>query len=345
MRGRPPAPRWVVTSVLAVVALTVASLAGCGGKPEGPPRPVIVDTDMAADDWMAILYLLQHPGVDVIGVTVTGAGEAHCEPGIRNALDLIALAGEEGIPVACGRETPLEGDHTFPEAWRRSVDDLSGLDIPASSEEPSDTSAVDLLADLIISADEPVTVLTLGPLTNVGEALEAHPDLADAVEMIYVMGGAVDAAGNIHDGSIGNDVAEWNLYVDPHAAALTIASGAPVTLVPLDATNDVPVTFRFYDRLEAKHTTPEATFVYDLLTKNRGFVGSGGYYFWDPLSAAVVAEESLVEIETRSVIVIEEEGPESGRTMASPEGHDVRVAVAADRGAFERLFLDTLNRR
>ena len=330
---------------LVVLVLTVAVLVGCAGEPEGPRRPVIIDTDMAADDWMAILYLLQHPGVEVIAITVTGAGEAHCEPGMRNALDLIALAGEEGIPVACGRETPLEGDHTFPDSWRRSVDNLSGIEILASPETPSEGSAIGLLVELVTTAEEPVTVLTLGPLTNVGEALEAHPELADAVEMIYVMGGAVDAPGNIHDSSIGNDVAEWNLYVDPHAAALTIASGAPVTLVPLDATNDVPVTFRFYDKLEAKHRTPEATFVFDLLTKNRGFVGSGGYFFWDPLSAAVVTDESLVEIETRSVVIIEEEGPESGRTLASPDGHDVRVAVAADRGAFEKLFLDTLNRR
>ena len=92
--------------------------------------PVIIDTDMAADDWIAILYLLMRSDVDILAITVTGAGEAHCAPGIRNALALAALAGRPEIPVSCGRETPLAGQHTFPEEWRTRVDDLLGLSLP-----------------------------------------------------------------------------------------------------------------------------------------------------------------------------------------------------------------------
>src|SRR5512142_1136387 len=81
-------------------------------------------------------------------------------------------------------------------------------------------------------------------------------------------GGAVDAPGNIASSGSGiaNDVAEWNMYVDPHAASIVFASGAPITLVPLDATNFVKVTPTFYDRLTRNHSTPEASFVYDLYT-------------------------------------------------------------------------------
>jgi pyrimidine-specific ribonucleoside hydrolase len=76
--------------------------------------PAIIDTDMAGDDWMAILFLLQRPDVNVIAITVTGTGEAHCGPGIRHALDLVLLAGRPKVPVTCGHEMPVIGNHAFP---------------------------------------------------------------------------------------------------------------------------------------------------------------------------------------------------------------------------------------
>ena len=95
----------------------------------------MIDTDMAGDDWLAILYLLSRPEVEVEGITVTGTGEAHCEPGVGHALELVALAGEPDIPVACGRETPLSGD-TFPDEWREGVDALLGHDLPDDLNSP-----------------------------------------------------------------------------------------------------------------------------------------------------------------------------------------------------------------
>ena len=93
---------------------------------------MIIDTDMAADDWLAILYLLMRPDVDVKAITVTGAGEAHCGQGTRNARNLLALAGRPDIPVTCGREKPLEGTHAFPQAWREAVDNLLGLELAST---------------------------------------------------------------------------------------------------------------------------------------------------------------------------------------------------------------------
>lgn len=339
-------------SLLMIIVLTLVACGPAAGSQPATtsapataanPHRVIIDTDMAADDWMAILYLLNSPNVDVEAITVTGAGEAHCEPGVRHALGLIALAGERDIPVACGRETPLQGDHVFPQRWRDSVDNLNGLSVPEGENPLEGVTAVELLTGIVQASPGEIVLLTLGPLTNVAEALQNAPSLAEDVGAIFIMGGAVDVPGNIHDNRIGNRVAEWNLYIDPYAAKVVLESGAGVTLVPLDATNHARVTPEFYHRLEDNHITPEATFVYDLLTTRYGFVTSGGYYFWDPLAAALITDESLATFEMRDIRLIDEEGRESGRTASIPRGTSVRVAVSADGERFEQRFLDTLN--
>lgn len=333
-------------------------LTACGIQPTpqvtptpitGPARPVIIDTDMAADDWMAILYLLNRPDVSVEAITVTGTGEAHCEPGIRNAMNLAALAGQPDIPVSCGRTTPLQGNHAFPADWRDRVDALAGLTLPDNPAAPSTQSAVDLLTAKILSLPDKVTILALGPFTNLAETLQSAPEIKENVAMVYLMGGAVDVPGNVgfsHAG-IDNAVAEWNIYVDPRAAAIVFQSGLPITLVPLDATNHVPVTTDFIKRLNRTRETPEATFVYEVLSETQyyEFVQAGGYYFWDTLSAAILTENTLAAFDTLSLTVIEEEGNQSGRTQASENGAPVRVAVDADTGRFEQLFLDALSNR
>jgi pyrimidine-specific ribonucleoside hydrolase len=309
-------------------------------------QPVVIDTDMAVDDWLAILYLLGRPDVDVQAITVTGAGEAHCSAGTRNALDLIALAGRPEIPVACGREAPLAGDHTFPTEWRKRVDDLLGLTLPKNSREASSASAVELLTRIIQRSPQKVHLITLGPLTNVGEALATEPGLVMNLEMITVMGGAVEVAGNVgSSSSIENEVAEWNFYVDPRAAAEVLKSGAPITLAPLDATNYAPLTMAFYRRLERDRATSVAEFVYRVLAAQEENVRSGEYYFWDPLAAAIATEEGLGTFREISLIVVEEEGAESGRTIESDRGDIIRVAMTADRERFEALFLDAVNGR
>ncbi len=305
--------------------------------------PFIIDTDMAVDDWMAMLYLLQRPDVEVLAISVTGAGETHCKPGVQNALNLIALAGDPEIPVACGRETPLQGDHAFPDWLRDNVDALAGLTIPTNPASPFERTSVELLTTTIQQSPEEVTLVTLGPLTNIAELLEADPSLIENIQMIYVMGGAVDVPGNIGFMVAGNAVAEANIYVDPHAAAVVFASGAPITLVPLDATNHAPLTRDFFERLAEDHTTPEAEFVYEALTQQSDFIDSGFYFFWDPLAAAIATDETLATIEERNLTVIEEEGAESGRTLESESGSPIRVAVEADGEQFKMVFLDILN--
>ena len=331
-------------------------LTACGIQPTPRPTPtpftgtvrsVIIDTDMDANDWMAILYLLNRPDISVAAITVSGTGEAHCEPGIQNAMSLAALAGQPDIPVTCGRTTPLQGEHTFPSDWRTRVDDLAGLTLPDNPAAAAPQSAVDLLTAMIHSMPDKVTILALGPLTNLAEALQSAPEIMENIEMVYIMGGAVDVPGNVgfsHAG-IDNMVADWNIYVDPHAAAIVLQSGVPVTLVPLDASNHVPVTMDFIERLQDEHHTPEARFIFEVLSQTQyyDFVQRGGFYFWDPLAAAILTDNSLATFETRTITIIEAEGNQSGQTLASESGTPIRVAVDAETERFEQLLLDTLN--
>jgi pyrimidine-specific ribonucleoside hydrolase len=300
---------------------------------------------MAADDWMAILYLLQRPDVTVRAITVTGAGEAHCVPGIRYALGLATLAGADNIIVACGRETPLQGNHAFPDGWRAGVDRLLGLTLPQGQATASNLTAVELLISVIQSSPDKVTILTLGPPTNVAEVLQSNPSLVDNIEMIYIMGGAVTVPGNVGASGVGifNNKAEWNIYVDPSAANVVLQSGASITLVPLDATNHVPLTSAFYNRIKSSHASLEATFVFDVLTKQKAFIDSGGYFFWDPLAAAILSDESLAIFENKNLCVVETEGPESGWTKSDDGCPEIRVAVSANGERFEQIFLDALN--
>lgn len=304
-------------------------------------RPVIIDTDMGSDDWMAILHTLNNPDLSVKAVTVTGTGLAYCDAGVRIALGLLALADYGDVPVSCWTEKPLMGDNAFPAEWRTDMAAAEALGLPEGGE-PAEQDAVALFTSAVEESADAVTVLALGPLTNVGAALAANPALADNIEMIYIMGGAVDVAGSgITDE---NTTAEWNIYCDPHAARLVFESGAPITLVPLDATNAVPVTMDFLTRLEGERATPEAEFVYTMLSGSAGFIESGGFYFWDPLAAAVLADESLVTLETRDVTVVDVPGAENGRTKPVGNGPEIRVATSADPAAFEQAFIEMLNR-
>ncbi len=305
---------------------------------------VIIDDDMARDGMDAILYLLKHPNVEVKAITVAATGEAHCDAGVKHALGLVTLNKAANIPVACGREKPLAGTHAFPFEWRMHVDDLYGLSLPDGGS-ASPLTAPELIASTIRESTQKVVIVATGPLTNIAEALTNSPAIIENIQMIYIMGGAVEVNGNVGFSGVGiqNQFAEWNIYVDPHAANLVFNSGAPITLVPLDATKDVPVTTHFYKTIEANRSTPEAGFVYDLMTANLSMIQGGGTQFWDELTAAIATDESLATFKVFELQVVEEEGPESGYTKPTAGGAKIRVAVSANAGRFEVTFLNVLN--
>ncbi len=339
--------------ILILIFVSSLLLAGCTNQSLTPdpgliqiqtPKPVIFDTDMAHEDMFAALFLLSHPNVDLKAITVSGTGEAHCGPGVSNALGLVTISGHKDIPIACGRETPLAGNHVFPPDWRQAADDAYGVEIPAGGD-GSKLSASDLIIDILQKSNEAISLVAVGPLTNIADALQKSPDISSKIKEIYIMGGAVEAKGNVGNSGVNiqNKYAEWNIYIDPVAANIVFKSGIPIILIPLDATDDVPVTRKFYEALGKTRNTSAAKLVYELLTANLDFVDSGGFQFWDSLTAAASTDQSIVKFEERNLSVVEKEGPESGRLKQDANGVKIKVAMSADQNKFEGLFLTVLN--
>ena len=304
-------------------------------------KPVIIDTDMAPDDWMAILYLLQRNDIHVKAITISGSGETHTAPGVENITGLIALAGKQNIAVAGGRDLPLRGTHVFPDPWRKNADAMMGLELPESQSNSGKMMAVELLLEKIKKSQEKITILALGPLTNIAEAFIEDPSIKENMEKIYIMGGAVNVSGNA---KIHNPDAEWNIYIDPYAANVILESGIPIVLVPLDATNCIPITMDFFNQIKNGRNNSSSQFIYNILLKQEQFIHSGNYYFWDPLAAAILTDESIASFQAMNLKVIETEGPESGKMEKDPSGPLIQVAVSADKESFENTFLNTINK-
>lgn len=322
---------------LALIVLLMAVLgAGCGDSgSDSSVTQVVVDGDGAFDDVKAILYLLEQPDVEVLAITMSGTGIAHCPTAAENMSAVLERIGAPDIPVACGRTTPLAGNNEAPEIWRTATDTLSGVDLP-DPRPLAGIAAPALLAKTILSSDD-VVLVALGPLTNIAEAVEADPELVERLEMIYLMGGAVDVQGNV---LYANPAAEFNIWADPHAAAIVFSTDVPITLVPLDATNAVPVTPYLYEAIAAhRDVSAVSQLTADYLDATPLI---GGLYQWDELAAVVATDESVTTIEHRKLAVVEEGGAEAGATIETADGRAVRVAVDVDRQAFEDRFYEAI---
>jgi inosine-uridine nucleoside N-ribohydrolase len=311
------------------------------------PKPILIDSDMALDDWMAILYLLRHPDADVKAIAVVATGEAHAGPGVRSALSMLALAGHPLIPVSAGPKRPLKGKNAFPWYVRFVVDTRMRRHMPRPLGKPASLDAVALTIKALEEASEPLTVVAIGPLTNLGLVLKQRPDLVNKLAEVVIMGGAVDVEGNIKpvDPRIDNDYAEWNIFCDPHSANLVLASGAPVTLVSLDGTNDVPFSLDFMNRISQKADDPVFGFLHQALkmvAKREEKFSEGSYFFWDALAAVLALRPEIGRYETARIKTVEENGPQCGRTARDEDGWEVKVCTGADRKAFEDLFIEGL---
>lgn len=307
------------------------------------PKPLIIDSDMALDDWMAILYLLKQPDIRVEAITVAATGEAHARPGVRNAQRLLALADHPPIPIGAGSEKPLQGEHVFPWMIRFVMDHFFFLKAPKPVGELPAINAVDTIVQALREASEPVHIVALGPLTNLATVIRQQPDLIAKVDGITFMGGAVDVPGNIEsvDKKINNPYAEWNVYIDPLAADVVFRSGIPITLVPLDATDQVPLTQAYLDEMAGV----EGGLALDFIRRACGRIlrlstPERPFYFWDPLAAVVATHITIAAVEARTVRVVLEEGPQSGRILEDEAGATISVCQQVDRPAFERLFLE-----
>ncbi|CAM3040494.1 inosine-uridine preferring nucleoside hydrolase [Legionella steigerwaltii] len=311
-------------------------------------RPFIIDTDVGVDDELAILYLLAQKDIDVKAITVVGTGEAHCSTGLRNVAGLLALMHHDKIPLSCGRETPMAGTHQFPDWLRKLADNLVGAAdlLPKVKVMPSQT-AIQLLQSTLKNAKEPVEILAIGPLTNLGELVTQMPEIKNKIKMIYIMGGAVDSPGNLVDvdRSIKNTTAEWNIYIDPYAADKVFRSGIPITMVGLDVTNQVPVTKAFYQKLKLNQTNLANQFFYELFHHNEAEIFEHKWYFWDVLSAVIAYDDSIVKSSNRKLRVVLSPEERSGTTVEDEKGNTVRVCTSVNQEQLENILMDTLKKK
>lgn len=206
-------------------------------------RPIIIDTDPGVDDAVAILLALASPELRVLGLTVV-AGNVECEIGAANACRILALADRTDVPVHAGAGQPLKRP-LVTAAHYHGADGLGGVNLSEPGAALASTDAVDFIVDTLRRTREPVTLCPIGPLTNVALAVTRAPEIVPAIAEIVLMGGAWRAGGNV------TPAAEFNIWCDPDAAATVFSAGAPIVMMPLDATLQLPATAARCERIAA----------------------------------------------------------------------------------------------
>ncbi|WP_460450507.1 nucleoside hydrolase [Alsobacter sp. SYSU BS001988] len=299
--------------------------------------PIIIDTDPGQDDAVAILLACAHPGeLDLRAVTAV-AGNVPVGQATANVLRILDLAGREDAPVHRGAEAPL----IYPLETAEFVcgpDGLTGADLPVSSRRASPGHAAEaLVAALRAAPARSVTLCALGPLTNLALAFRLAPDALGHVERIVLMGGAL-GLGNM------TPAAEFNAYVDPHAAAIVFGAGVPIVMFGLHATHQAVPNADEMARLAALGGRSAAA-AHGMMTRPRaGGLGTAGHPMHDPLVIAWLlwpdlfqGRDCFVEVETGA-------GSQRGRTTIDWHGRLKRppnafVVDAVDaRGFFARLI-------
>lgn len=292
---------------------------------------IIIDTDPGTDDAIALIAALNSPELDIAGLT-TVTGNASLRDATRNALGLLMSLRNFDIRVHIGAEKPLTGEFALAEHYHGPGG--MTIELPESVEMLSAIAADRYISTSAANFDEPITIIALGPLTNVSVAIRQHPEIKHRIKEIFVMGGAVEVGGNI------TPYAEFNIYDDPRAANVVFDSGIPITLVGLDVCERVAFGIAETDwksgtskgeRLAARiiegwfEIHPE----YDK------------YVLCDPLTvAAAIAPDLLTYRSAR--VTVDEEGERKGRTRADYEGTEVKVAVDVDVQRARQLILDRL---
>jgi pyrimidine-specific ribonucleoside hydrolase len=277
--------------------------------------PVIWDDDGSPDGVIALLYLLKNPQVRVEAITVS-SGEAHPKIFAQNLSRMLARIGRRDIPIAAGRATPLEGDNAFPEAWRQSTDVFWDVELPESGDAIESVPASQLIVEVVNRSSEPVTVLLTGTHTNLAEALRLDPSIIDRIHVVEVMGGALHVSGNISSDwpEIPNQVAEWNIWVDPIAAEEVFMSSLSIRLVPLDATNQVVWTEDDAAAWESS-STPEGVLASEILRWMLRSWFPEGVYAWDVVAAVDMTNDDVCQHINQYVSITTQPGNDQGQTL------------------------------
>jgi inosine-uridine nucleoside N-ribohydrolase len=323
------------------------------------PHRIILDTDPGVDDAIAIFLALRSPELHVVAVTPV-CGNVPLSLTLPNALRLVEIAGRTDIPVAAGAATPLVR-RLVAAKYAHGNNGLGGVDFPEPKLKPVSETASELIRRIVRANPGDISIVAVGPLTNVATVLKSDPTIAPLIKSIVIMGGSL-SGGNI------TPAAEFNFYVDPEAARIVFDSGVPLTMVGLDVTNKVIIREEQVRILEAAQN-PVSQAAGKILRANFDRLSktghANGFAMHDPLTVAQLIDPSVVtlkdyfvEIETTGELTAGQSlgyahGPvrrspplETGLSTAdTPEAEfkpNAKVAVEVDPDKFFRLLLARL---
>jgi len=286
-------------------------------------RKIIFDTDPGTDDAMALMLALTSPELDVRGITVV-PGNVTAKQGLENALRMVSLANRCDIPVAGGAQHPLFQKLITAEFWH-GKNGLANIELPPGKCKADPRFGPDLIIELVHAYPHEITLVPVGPLTNIALAIQKDPSLIPLVKEVIIMGGSIKG-GNV------NASAEANIYNDPEAAQIVFQAGWPLTMVGLDVGDKTLFSRKHLERLGRTHG-PINDFIYGvtkfLVDLSEKF-GDTGTPMYDPLAVGVAIDATLVtappmhvDVETRGEFT-------RGETVANRRGEIERNVFHAD---------------
>jgi len=316
-------------------------------------NPLLVDVDTGVDDALALLFLARHPELEILGVTCV-AGNTDVDRVVRNTLDVLHLAGAGSVPVARGADRPLI-EPRRPASGFHGEDGLAGYSLPLSPHPASPLPAVEFMKWAIDESADPVTLLALGPLTNVALFLRLYPERASRLERIVFMGGSA---------GVGNAtaVAEFNIWHDPEAAAIVLDAPVPVIMYGLDVFYEPAVGVRdiaaLGDSADAALRLAAALLSHSVSLESDdprlafgGLLGDAGAacYVADPRLVVTGIFPSSIELAPGAgrgqTIVDRRNSPgESEQHFGSKKDRRMEVAMTVDAHDMEHLFLETIRK-
>jgi purine nucleosidase len=297
---------------------------------------VLMSHDGGVDDYLSTILLLTMKHVEVLGIVVTPA-DCYITPAVSATRKILDLMSRSDISVA---ESTVRGLNPFPRIFRR---DAFSVDLfPILNEHDNIQAPLALepgqafMARVLRDAPGPVTILETGPLSTIAAALDLDPAIEANIGEIVWMGGALNVPGNVDRILEGGQdgTAEWNVYWDPPAAHRVWQTAIPVTMCPLDITNNVPVTRDFMRTIARNRRYPLS----DFAGQCYALVAHQDYFFWDVLTTAYLGRPDLFTMREVETAVIAS-GPSQGRTVIQPGGKKVRALESVDKRAFYEYML------
>ena len=314
------------------------------------PRKIIIDTDPGIDDAMAIFYALESPELEVIGLT-TVFGNAHVGTCTDNALHLLDIAGRSDIPVARGAGRPMASLYRGPAAHVHGTNGLGDVPLPELTRSPVALDAAHFIIEQVLAAPGEITLVPVGPLTNIALALLLCPELPQHLAGMVIMGGAAFVPGN------SSPAAEANIMNDPEAADLVFGAECPIVMAGLDVTERTIMTGEQIASL-ADIPNPRAQLAACILPFYRDFHmtvgGLDGIHVHDSTCISYLIAPHLYGTQRHPIRVDTGDGVGRGKTWPSvrhhfrpgpwADRHPVTILTEVDAVAVVELELERLAR-